>query len=486
MAEDKEKEQSQDAEQGLDIGAISQMLATMAPSMGPEFGGLVSAFMGVAKTEQHQLSADWVKKWASNPNSGGAYLKRLMTLHPNVLKKFVAQMMANVFFRDHDVIKNYTEQNVQPPGLMLISPSMRCNYKCVGCYAAQYSKDEDMSFETLDRIITEAKEMGTRFFIILGGEPLVYRPLFGIFEKHNDVAFQFYTNGALIDKEMARRLVELGNVAPQVSVEGFAKETDERRGKGAFERAMRAMDNLREAGCIFAFSTAVTSHNVDVVTSDEFMDLMIEKGAIYGWYFLYMPVDGESDMSLMPTAEQRDKLRKATNRFRNEKPILMVDFWNDAPLTGGCINGGRNYLHINHKGDVEPCIFCHFATHNINECSLTDALKGSFFAHLRAEQPFSYNTLRPCPLIDHPHIMREAIAKTGAYPTHNGAEKVYTDPKITAEIDKYAVEIKKYFNPIWEKEYAHWAGKWETLLNIPVKQVEARKAEYEAECEAED
>jgi len=211
------------------------------------------------------------------------------------------------------------------------------------------------------------------------------------------------------------------------------------------------------------------------------MDLMIEKGAIYGWYFLYMPVDGDSDMSLMPTPEQRDKLRKATNRFRNEKPILMVDFWNDAPLTGGCINGGRNYLHINHKGDVEPCIFCHFATHNINECSLADALNGSFFAHLRAEQPFSYNTLRPCPLIDHPHIMREAINKTGAYPTHNGAEKVYTDPKITAELDKYAVEIKKYFNPIWEKEYAHWAGKWETLLNIPVKQVEARKAEYEKE-----
>jgi len=210
MAEDKEKEQSQDAGQGLDINAIGQMLMTMAPSMGPEFGGLVSAFMGMAKTEQHQLSADWVKRWVSNPTSGGEYIKRLMALHPNVLKKFVAQMMANVFFRDHDVIKKHTEAKVQPPGLMLISPSMRCNYKCVGCYAAQYSKDEDMSFETLDRIITEAKELGTRFFIILGGEPLVYRPLFEIFEKHNDVAFQFYTNGALIDKEMARRLVELG------------------------------------------------------------------------------------------------------------------------------------------------------------------------------------------------------------------------------------------------------------------------------------
>ncbi|MBT3362258.1 MAG: radical SAM protein [Chloroflexi bacterium] len=476
MTEDTTK--TNDDKQGIDMAGISQMLMTMAPTMGPEFSGLVSAFMGMAKTEQHQMSADWIKNWVTNPESGGAYIKRLMALHPNVLKKFVAQMMANVFFRDHDTIKDYTDGGVQPPGLVLISPSMRCNYKCVGCYAAQYSKDEDMSFETLDGIITEAKELGTRFFIILGGEPLVYRPLFDIFEKHNDVAFQFYTNGALIDKDMARRLVELGNVAPQISVEGFEEETDERRGKGAFARAMRAMDNLREAGCVFAFSTAATSRNIDSVTSDKFMDLMIEKGAIYGWYFLYMPVDGDSDMSLMPTPEQRNKLRMATNRFRKEKPILMVDFWNDAPLTGGCINGGRNYLHINHRGDVEPCIFCHMATHNLNDCSLAEALNSDFFKHLRAEQPYSYNTLRPCPLIDHPHVMREAIEKTGAYPTHNGAEKVYTDPKIKAEIDKYAGEIKKFFNPIWEKEYAHWAGKWETLLNIPVEQVEARKKQY--------
>ncbi|MCX6012112.1 MAG: radical SAM protein [Chloroflexi bacterium] len=456
---------------------LSQMLMNLDPSLLQDFGGLVSAFSGAAKTEQHQMSADWVKKWVSDKNSGGGFVLRLLSLHPNVLKKFVAQMMSNVFFRDHDIIGELEKEGLHPPVLMLISPTMRCNYKCKGCYAANYTRNDDMPFEVLDRTITEAKnEIGTKFFIILGGEPLVYRPLLDIFTKHNDVGFQFYTNGALIDKEMARKLVELGNIAPQISVEGFRKETDERRGVGAFDRAMRAMDNMKEAGGIFAFSVTVTTHNVDIVTSDEFIDLMIEKGAMYGWYFLYMPVSGDTDLSLMPTAEQRDKVRKAVNRFRSTKPILLIDFWNDAPLTGGCISGGRTYLHINHKGDVEPCIFCHYATHNINQSTLKEALHSPFFTYLRSKQPFSYNTLRPCPIIDHPHIMRRAIALTGAKPTHEGAENTYTI--LADQLDKYAVSIKDFYNPIFEKEYAHWATKWQTLLDFSKEQIKARKQEY--------
>ena len=53
---------------------------------------------------------------------------------------------------------------------------------------------------------------------------------------------------------MAAKLVDLGNVAPQISVNGPAEFTDNdaSRGKGAFKTVMRAMDNLREAGCVFA------------------------------------------------------------------------------------------------------------------------------------------------------------------------------------------------------------------------------------------
>jgi MoaA/NifB/PqqE/SkfB family radical SAM enzyme len=311
----------------------------------------------------------------------------------------------------------------------------------------------------------------------LGGEPFVYKPLLNIFEKHKDSPFQVYTNGSLIDKKMAKKLAELGNVAPQISLEGFEKETDARRGKGAFKRVMEAMDNLREAGCIFAFSVMVTPQNIDVVTSEEFIDLMIEKGALYGWYFLYMPVGREVDLSLMPSPEDRNKLRIAGKRFRATKPILLADFWNDAPLTGGCINGGRSYFHINSNGDVEPCIFVHFSTDNIKECSLVEALNSPFFRGLRKMHPFCYNTLRPCPVIDHPKVMQTAVRKYGARPTHEGAEDLLSG-EIASALDKYSSRVKEIFDPVWDEEYAEWAEKWISVIDFPKERIETRKRGY--------
>jgi len=49
---------------------------------------------------------------------------------------------------------------------------------------------------------------------------------------------------------MAQGLAELGNVLPCISVEGFEKETDTRRGNGHFEKVVTAMDNLRDGGWV--------------------------------------------------------------------------------------------------------------------------------------------------------------------------------------------------------------------------------------------
>jgi len=89
----------------------------------------------------------------------------------------------------------------------------------------------------------------------------------------------------------------------------------------------------------------------------------------------------------MPTPEQRKKLYETVQRVRLEKPLFMMDFWGDAPYVGGCIAGGRRYIHINPKGDVEPCIFVHFSADNIKEKSLKEALDSDFMRAIRAHQP---------------------------------------------------------------------------------------------------
>jgi MoaA/NifB/PqqE/SkfB family radical SAM enzyme len=465
---------------------LSQSLMLLGHSSENNYRRLSATFSRISKTEHQKMIAAWIDSWLAEGNPGGPFLTRVLKgLNPKVRKNYLANMIVSLFFRNQQIYDRIRkEYGFNPPSVMLISPTMRCNYKCSGCYAANYTRDDDLPPEVFDRVVTEAEQIGIKFMPILGGEPFVYKPLLDIFRKHPKACFQPYTNGSLINEEMAKKLVGRGNVAPMISLEGFEEQTDARRGKGAFERAMKAMDNLREAGCLFGFSVMVDRENIDAVTSDKFMDLLIDRGAMYGWYFLYIPVGRGPDPSLMPTAEQRNQLRLAVNRFRKTKPILMVDFWNDGPLTAGCINGGRIYFHVNHKGDVEPCIFVHFATHNIKNCSLVEALNSPFFRGLREMQPFSYNTLLPCPIIDHPKIMRTALQRWGAYPTHEGAERTFTDPELSEGLDKYSREVEEIFAPIWEKEYG-WAEKWMGVMDHPPERIQARKRAYSARKERE-
>ncbi len=460
--------------------ALSHALGLLSDNPDKNAEYLIKAIDRIASDEKDTMTRDWFRHWLEEGNPGREFLRRILkNIHPNVRRRYIARMVASLFFPDIDSVRRFRYQHgIIPPGTMLISPSMRCNYRCRGCFAASYEHKDDMKPEVFDRVIGEAEAIGIKFFIILGGEPFMYPELLDIIKKHNKPFFQVYTNGSFIDKDMARRLVELGNVAPQLSINGPAEYTDTSRGEGAFSQVMQAMDSLREAGCMFGFSSLVTRHNVDAICSEEWIDLLIEKGALYGWLFLYMPVGDDPHMDLMPTPEQRNMLRIAMRHYRQKKPILPADFWNDGTLTGGCIAGGRIYFHINHRGDVEPCIFCHFATHNINECSLVEALNSPFFTTIKESQPFSYNTLRPCPMIDHSQTMWNIIQQHEAKPTHPGAEKMFTT--FAPEMKQYSDRVAEIMDEVWDSEsYYDWAARWMTMIDLPLEQIERRHREYE-------
>jgi MoaA/NifB/PqqE/SkfB family radical SAM enzyme len=292
--------------------------------------------------------------------------------------------------------------------------------------------------------------MGIHLVLMTGGEPFLRKDLFDLFEKHNDTIFQIYTNGSLINEKMIERFVALGNVVPSISLEGFREETDGRRGKGQFDHIVKVMDGLREAGIFFAVSTTQTSKNTDVLTSDAFIDFLVGKGCFLLWNFHYVPIGRAPDLSLMATPEQRNRMRERLVHFRATKPMLFVDFWNDGCLTRGCIAAGRKYFHVNARGDVEPCVFCHFASDNIKEKSLAEALNSPLFREIRSHQPFSENLFRSCLLIDHPEQGREFALHHAKYFTHEGAEKFFID--FAQAIDTYAAAYKEIAEAAWEEK----------------------------------
>jgi MoaA/NifB/PqqE/SkfB family radical SAM enzyme len=307
----------------------------------------------------------------------------------------------------------------------------------------------------MDRLITEGEDMGIRFIVFSGGEPLMRKAdLLPLIEKHHDTYFMFYTNGTLIDDNVADELYRLGNAGAIISLEGFEQATDARRGKGVYQQVMDAMGRLKTRGVPFGTSLTVTSQNLKELTSDEFFQHLYTTGVMVVWFFLFMPVGKDPDVSLMPSPEQRNYLRQRDSALRDKFPIFIADFWNDAPYVGGCIAGGTNYVHINANGDVEPCVFTHVAADSILNKSLADALCSDFFTTIRSKQPYSENLLTPCMIIDNPDVFREVVRKCGAYPTHEGAEDVLT--KIKDELDEYGRKVRALYDPIWEKEKAEY------------------------------
>lgn len=368
------------------------------------------------------------------------------------LKKFFTNFFANAnWYAGSKRAKYLEEEDTKIPFVMLISPTMQCNLRCVGCYATDLLDQPRIPIEEVDRIVGEARDLGIYYIIVLGGEPFFYKELLDIYEKYDDIMFTPFTNGTLINEETADRLKQLGNVVPMLSVEGEEEETDARRGKGTYNKAMHAMDLLNERGILFGISTAVTRLNIDSVLSDRFIDKLIEKGAKMNWYFLFMPVGCENpNFDLMLTPEQRIYLGKRTHEIRKTKPYFTLDFFNDAPFVGGCI-AGKFYFHVNVHEDCEPCIFAHFATQNLKGKHLIDVFRDPFFKELRHRQPYNKNMLKPCMMIDNPNVVREICEKVGAKPTDLGAEIMLKDEEFRKKVEKVSEEFSPYADKAWKE-----------------------------------
>lgn len=311
-----------------------------------------------------------------------------------------------------------TKNNCFVPRALLIDPTTACNLNCIGCWAQGYDSHHHLSLEKIDDILNQAEKLKMKYCFYSGGEPLVRKDdLLKLCDMHPHISFCAYTNGTLIDEAFADRVAQLGNFSVALSIEGFEEDTDFRRGNGVYEKVMHAMDILRARNIAFSFSVCYHAKNYEVICSDAFLDFMREKGCWMGWLFTYVPVGNNADVSLCCTAEQRAYVQQKIMAYSKKHNIVLIDFWNNGHLSAGCVAASMGFVHINARGDVEPCAFCHFSDSNIHDVSLVEALKSPFFAEFRKSQPFNSNPLRSCPLMDNPDEIVRLVEKTGAKST---------------------------------------------------------------------
>ncbi len=381
-------------------------------------------------------------------NNWHLFVKKLAEeVDPKCLKKLVECFFVNSMLDGIPLAHELSEKyDCNIPWVILMDPTTACNLSCVGCWAAEYGKNFNLSYEMLDSIIRQGKELGIHFYIFSGGEPLVRKKdILRLCRAHQDCYFFAFTNGTLVDDEFCDELLKVRNFTLAFSIEGSREETDFRRGQGTYQKVIEAMDRMKAHKLFFGYSACYHRYNTENVVSDEFVDNMIERGCRYAWYFTYIPIGKSARTDLLVTPEQRAFMYKRIHEIRATKPLFAMDFWNDGQYAYGCIAGGKRYLHITAAGDVEPCAFIHYSNVNIHDVSLLDALKSPIFMAYRRRQPFNDNPLRPCPLLDNPEILVEMVKESKAKSTDMEA------PEDVEELTAKTREAARKWAPVAER-----------------------------------
>ncbi len=374
---------------------------------------------------------------------------------PHYAKMMLLNLGYESFFRGTKTIReNRTKYNCNIPWLILFDPTSACNMHCVGCWSGTYGHKSSMTYDEMNKIVTEGKELGPHLYMMTGGEPMVRKAdVLRLCEEHQDCFFVAYSNSTLIDEELCKKIQKLGNLSFMLSIEGSPDTNDARRGEGHYAAVMKAMDLLKKYGIIFGTSICYTKANVEAVTSDDFFNLLAEKGAHYGFYFHLMPVGNNAAPELMPTVEQREYMINRIRYVRSEECNLEfypMDFQNDGEFVGGCIAGGRNYFHINSNGDAEPCVFIHFSNTNIRDHSILEMLQSPLFMAYHEGQPFNRNHLRPCPMLENPGQLKQMVEATGAHQTNE--ESPEEVDHLIAKTVPYAKAWQPVADRIWAEE----------------------------------
>jgi len=315
------------------------------------------------------------------------------------------------------------------PVAIAFSPTMRCNLSCVGCYARDYPRDNELSLKIIDDMFSSAEEMGVFLLVITGGEPLLRDGILEALGRHRRLLFLMVTNGMLMDEETARMISRSGNIIPVVSLEGFREQTDTRRGEGVYDQVKIAMKCLEDSGAVFGYSAMVTRENFEALSSDEFIEEMIGRGCALGFYTEYIPIGSAARWELVLEDAERVKFRERVLYIRKNKPIMVAHLPEDEygpdnrcmALDGGC-------AHINAQGDVEPCPFTHFASDNIREKTLAQVLRSEFLTQIRSSDAAVRCGRLGCSLFENREIVEDIAASTGARRTDGAGME--SDPGI--------------------------------------------------------
>lgn len=286
------------------------------------------------------------------------------------------------------------------PPFLFFALTNACSLSCRGCWN-RWVNPESLDPEDVERTIRTCADQSAWFHTFLGGEPLMYPEIWKIIQKHPECYFQIITNAQILDHQAIEKIQKWGNITPLISIDGFARSNDARRGEGSFRAATDACRELQKKRILYGVATVVNALNFDEVLSEQYVDYFIKTGAMYLWYYIYRPVGSDPAPDLALDADQIVAFRRRLLDLRKKMPIILIDTYWDAKGKAVCPAVKGLGFHIGPKGGIEPCPPLSVCKESLSSGpDLFRTINKSRF--LRDFQKFAHSKTEGCVLLEAP------------------------------------------------------------------------------------
>jgi AdoMet-dependent heme synthase len=180
------------------------------------------------------------------------------------------------------------------PRLIFWEVTKGCNLRCIHCRATatELMSPADLPTARALDIISQIAAYANPILVLSGGEPLYRRDIFELARNATEKGLRvaLATNGTMVTKDLARRIVDSGVKRVSISLDGADATThDTFRGiPGAFDAAVYGLRNLKELGMSVQINMTIARHNARQLP--RVLDLARGIGADALHTFLLVPV----------------------------------------------------------------------------------------------------------------------------------------------------------------------------------------------------
>ncbi len=310
-----------------------------------------------------------------------------------------------------------------------------CNFRCVYCYAYENGrKRNELTKEQFKDVISQAKELGARKIIVLGGEPMLYPPILEMIEfiRSRDMDIELFTNGTGMTLDMARTLYDF-KVRVVLKMNSFDENNQDMLSgrKGAYAQIQEAFRNLKQAGYpsedrFMGVSTIICRQNIEELPK---MWEWLRDQNIAPYFEMITPQGGAKDnIALDIDTKQAEAFFHHIAEIDRRK---YGNHWDPKPpLVGGICLRHQFSCAVSSEGNVQPCVGVTIPIGNVREKKLKDILGDSEV--VQDLKRYKHMIKGPCGSCDH---LNECYGCRGAAYQLTG-DYLASDPLCWKNLDK--------------------------------------------------